>query len=141
MKAKEILFRNARLNRVIVLEDLNYVWPREELKRLKRMRAKGLELKEIVYEFERNPDETLLALIHLATCEEEKYRRHEIVILEHLDFLYDWSELLELIIIWERGLSLRYASEYFERPIAEIMLAIMHLSRIDKIKRRRGGLF
>jgi hypothetical protein len=137
----EYFFREPRLNRVIVLCDLDYSWQREDLKRLKRMRAKGLELKKMVYEFDRNPDETFLALIHLATTDEEKYRQHNIIILEHLDFLWDWSELRELCVIWERGLSSKYASNYFERPMAEIVLAVMHLARINKIKRRRGGLF
>jgi hypothetical protein len=137
----DVLYREPRLNRVIVLENLDYVWPKEELKQLRRMRAKGFEIKEMVYEFDRDPDEVLLALIHLATTDEEKYRQHNIIILEHLDFLWDWSELRELCVIWERGLSRKYASNYFERPMAEIVLAVMHLSRIGKIKRRKGGLF
>lgn len=138
----EYFFREPRLNRVIVLDSLNYLWEREDLKKLKRMRAKGLAVKEMVYEFEdRDPDETLIALIHLATNEEEKYRKHEIVVCENLDFLWDWRDLRELIQIWELELSVRYASEYFGREKGDILLAVMHLARINKIKRRRGGLF
>jgi hypothetical protein len=137
----EDFFREPRMNRVIVLDSLNYVWHREDLKRLKRMKAKGLAVEEMVYEFDRDPDEVLLALLHLKTSEDIRYRYPFVIILEFLDFLWDWSELRELIIIWERGLSIKYAANYFERDQGDIIIGIMHLSRIGKIKRRRGGLF
>jgi hypothetical protein len=137
----EAYFREPRLNRVILLSDLNYYWPRKHLKWLRELKAKGYPVTEIVKYFARDADEVLLALIHLATCEKDRIERPIIVVLEHLDFLYDWSELRELGVIWERGLSIKYAAKYFNRPVAEIMLAIIHLARIEKIKRRRGGLF
>lgn len=136
----EFFFREPRLNRVIVLENLDYVWNRSELKRLKKMREKGFAVKEMLYEFDRDPDEVLLALIHLETSDQERFHPY-VIILEHLDFLYDWWELRELSEIWEKGLSVSYAAEYFERDLGDIILGIMHLSRIGKIKRRKGGLF
>jgi hypothetical protein len=141
MEAKELLYRESRLNRVIVLDDLDYTWDREDLKKIKHMREKGLPINDIVYEFNRNPDETLIALIHLATNDDEKFRQRYVITCENLDFLWEWSELRELVTIWNMGLSIRYAAEYFERDKGDILLGIMHLARINKIKRRRGGLF
>lgn len=132
--------RDARLNRVIILDDLNYYWPRKHLRWLRELKAKGYPTTEIVKYFARDPDEVLLALIHLATSEKDRIEYPVIILLEHLDFLWDWWELRELGMIWERGLSMEYAEKYFNRPVAEIMLAVIHLARIDKIKPRRGGL-
>lgn len=137
----EAYYRNARLNRVIVLDSLNYYWPRKHLKWLRELKAKGYPVREITKYFARDADEVLLALIHLATCEKGRFEDPVIILCEHLDFLWDWSELRELCTVWERELSMKYAANYFERPVAEIMIAIIHLARIDKIKRRRGGLF
>lgn len=137
----EFYFRAARNNRVIVLDDLNFYWPRKHLKWLRELKSKGYLVNEIIKYFARDPDEVLLALIHLATCEKGRFEDPVIVICEQLDFLWDWSELRELSQIWERGLSVKYAAKYFEREIGDILLAVMHLARIDKIERRRGGLF
>lgn len=137
----EFYYRDARLNRVIVLDDLNYFWPRKHLKWLMQLKSKGYPVKEIIKYFARDSDEVLLALIHLSSCRQGRIEEPVIVVCEQLDFLWDWSELRELSQIWEQGLSVSYAATYFERPVAEIMLAIMHLARIDKIKRRKGGLF
>jgi hypothetical protein len=136
----ESYFRDARLNRVIVLSDLNYYWPRKHLKWLRELKSKGYPVKEIIKYFARDPDEVLLALIHLATCEKGRIEESVIVVCEELDFLWDWSELRELSQIWNRGLNLDYAANYFKRPVVEIMLAVMHLARIDKVKHRIGGI-
>jgi hypothetical protein len=133
--------RKPRLNRVIVLDDLNYYWPRKHLRWLRELKAKGYSVQEITKYFARDPDEVLIALIHLATSEKDRIEYPVVILLEHLDFLWDWWELRELSMIWEQELSVKYAAKYFNRPVAEIMLANMHLARIDKIKRRRGGLF
>lgn len=133
--------RNPRLNRVILLDDLNYYWPRKHLRWLRELKAKGYSVKEITKYFARDPDEVLLALIHLATCQNDRIEHPVVILLEHLDFLWDWWELRELVQIWEQGLNMKYAAKYFNRPAAEIMLAIIHLAKIDKIKRRKGGLF
>jgi hypothetical protein len=137
----EAYYRNARLNRVIVLTDLNYYWPRKHLKWLRELKAKGLPVNRIIEYFARDPDEVLLALIHLETCWKGRFEMPVITILEHFDFLWDRPELNELQYMWKKGYSVNYAAEYFERPAEEIILAIMHLAREDKIKRRKGGLF
>jgi hypothetical protein len=66
---KEALFRDARKNRVVILEDLNFFWDRPELTKIKHMWNKGVSVKDIAEHFERDPDEILLALIHMARDE------------------------------------------------------------------------
>ena len=137
----EAYYRDARINRVIVLDDLNYYWPRKHLKWLRELKSKGYPVQEIIKYFARDPDEVLLALIHLETCQKDRIENPVIIICEHLDFLWDWPELRELKYMWGKGFSVKYAAKYFERDVADIMLAIMHLARKEKIKRRKGGLF
>jgi len=72
---KEALLRDARINRVCVCEDLDFYWDSPELKSLKKMWKKGISVIEIANLFERDPDEVLLALIHLAR--EEKIGQRE----------------------------------------------------------------
>jgi hypothetical protein len=70
MMAKEekndALFRDARLNRVCVLEDLDFYWDERELKEMKVMWKRNASVERIAVHFERDPDEILLAIMHLA---------------------------------------------------------------------------
>lgn len=137
----EFFFREPRLNRVIVLSDLNYFWPKRHLKVLRDLKNRGFSVKEITPYFFRDPDEIFLALLHIELCWKNQYETPVITILENLDFIWDLHELKELQYMWRKGYSVNYASDYFERPVEEIVLAIMHLSREEKIARRKGGLF
>jgi hypothetical protein len=73
--AKEKYFRPARMNRVIVCDDLNFFWDRPELNELKKMWKKGISVADMGKHFDRDPDEVLLALIHLARENEITARR------------------------------------------------------------------
>jgi hypothetical protein len=66
----DVYFKDALLNRIIVLEDLNFIWDRSELNELADMWQKGFSIPAMGEYFERDPDEVLLAIIHLA--KEEK---------------------------------------------------------------------
>lgn len=68
-------------------------------------------------------------------------RRNRVIVLEDLNFFWDESELNEMAEIWRQGFSVYYISEYFERDPDEILLALMHLARQERIRRRKGGLF
>lgn len=58
--------REPRAKRVIVLEDLNFVWDESELDEIVSMVNKGTDLFQIGQHFKRDPDEVLLAFVHLA---------------------------------------------------------------------------
>jgi hypothetical protein len=67
MMAKKVAdFRDARLNRVCVLEDLNFYWDEPELKKMRTMWKRGAGVERIAVHFARDPDEAVLALMHLA---------------------------------------------------------------------------
>ena len=63
---KEYFLKDAPLNRVCVLENLDFYWDRSELKVMKKMWNLSLSIEYMANHFERDPDEVLLALIHLA---------------------------------------------------------------------------
>lgn len=67
-------------------------------------------------------------------------RRNRVIVLENLNFIFDESEIREIKKMWELDLSINYMSEYLERDSDEIVLAIMHLAREERITQRRGGL-
>lgn len=57
--------KNPRKNRVLVLEDLDFLWDRPELKEMVQLWEQNLSVSEISEHFERDGDEILVALIHL----------------------------------------------------------------------------
>lgn len=57
---------DARINRVCVLEDLNFYWEEKELNIIKKMWNQELSVYYMALYFDRDPDEVLLAIIHLA---------------------------------------------------------------------------
>lgn len=63
---RDDFLREPRQNRVIVCEELDFTWERKELNKLARMWKKGQSILEMAVEVERDPDEVLIALIHLA---------------------------------------------------------------------------
>ena len=56
----------ARQKRVCVLEDLNFYWEEKELNSIKKMWIQELSVYYMAAFFDRDPDEILLAIIHLA---------------------------------------------------------------------------
>ena len=55
-----------RQKRIIVLEDLDFLWDELELEEVARQWKVGKDVRLIATSFNRDPDEVLLALIHLA---------------------------------------------------------------------------
>jgi hypothetical protein len=75
MAKKEADFRDARLNRVCVLEDLNFYWDEPELKEMRTMWKRGASCERMAAHFDRDPDEVVLALIHLARDDKIEARK------------------------------------------------------------------
>jgi hypothetical protein len=67
-------------------------------------------------------------------------RKNRIVILEDINFIWDEPELKEVRKMWKKGVSVISMAEHFERDPDEVLLAIMHLARNDKITARKSGL-
>jgi hypothetical protein len=67
-------------------------------------------------------------------------RKNRIIVLEDLDFVWDSWELKELSQMWEKGIHVVNIAEHFDRDPDEVLLALIHLAREDKIDRREGGL-
>lgn len=68
-------------------------------------------------------------------------RRNRVIVLEDLNFIWDQKELIELTKMWEQGKSVIAISSYFDRDPDEIILALMHLAKEERITSRKGGLF
>ncbi|NRD80313.1 hypothetical protein HPT25_23610 [Bacillus sp. BRMEA1] len=66
LDTKEKSYRPARLNRVIVCDDLNFFYDEPELIEMKNLWKKGMSVADMAERFRRDPDEILVALIHLA---------------------------------------------------------------------------
>ena len=60
------LFRSPRKNRIVILEELNFIWDEPELKEMSKMWESEIAVQHIAERFNRDADEVLLALIHLA---------------------------------------------------------------------------
>jgi hypothetical protein len=69
-----------------------------------------------------------------------KPRKNRVIVLEGLNFFWDEPELDEIATLWEEEFSMKYISDYFERDPDEVLLALIHLARNDKITQRRSGL-
>lgn len=67
-------------------------------------------------------------------------RKNRIVVLDDLDFVFDEGELMDIKEMWEQELSIYYMGTYFDRDPDELLMAIIHLSREEKINRRKSGL-
>ncbi|MDF2790457.1 MAG: hypothetical protein K0S80_3558 [Neobacillus sp.] len=70
-----------------------------------------------------------------------KARKKLVIVCEDLDFLWDEHELMELAVMWRCGSSVEGMTKYFNRNDPdEVVLALIHLAREDKIKARKLGL-
>lgn len=76
-----------RRNRVCVLEDLDFYWDEKELKTIKRMWLQELSVYYMALILDRDPDEILLAVIHLAR--EERIEKRKSGILEGIIGCFD----------------------------------------------------
>lgn len=61
-------------------------------------------------------------------------RTNRVIVLEELNFLWDESELDEIVQMYEQKVSIDNMSNYLKRDSDEVALAIMHLGRMDRIK-------
>jgi hypothetical protein len=68
-------------------------------------------------------------------------RMNRVCVLEDLNYYWDEPELKLIQKMWKLTLSVEYMAEHFKRDPDEVILAIMHLAREEKINRRKGGLF
>jgi hypothetical protein len=67
-------------------------------------------------------------------------RKNRIVVLEDLNFIWDEEELFDIACMWEDGSSVIYIANYFDRDPDEILLALIHLAREERITQRTGGI-
>lgn len=63
-----------------------------------------------------------------------------VCVLEDLDFYWDKKELKQIRKMWDNEIGIKYIAEYFKRDPDEVILAILHLAREDKIIPRKRGL-
>lgn len=64
-----------------------------------------------------------------------------VIILEDLDFVWQERDLTKIAEMWKDGTSIAKISEHFKRDPDEVMLALIHLAKRNRIKKRKGGLF
>lgn len=67
-------------------------------------------------------------------------RKCRVIVLEELDFIWDQEELDDMAFCWREGKSVKTIAKRFKRDPDEILLALMHLAREDRIKQRESGL-
>ncbi len=67
-------------------------------------------------------------------------RSCRVIVLEELDFVFDRPELSEIAEIWNNGFSVKTIAKKFKRDPDEILLALIHLAKKEKIERRNSGL-
>lgn len=60
------IIKNPRKNRIVILEELDFIWDEPELKEICILWESEISIKHIAKQFRRDPDELLLALLHLA---------------------------------------------------------------------------
>lgn len=61
--------------------------------------------------------------------------------LEDLDFHWDYEQVKEFKQMWNKGFSIMYIAEYFDRPQEEVAVLLLDRSLKGCIKQRKGGLF
>ncbi len=67
-------------------------------------------------------------------------RKNRVIVLEDMNFIWDEWELEELAQCWKKGVNIYRLAERYERDPDEVLLALMHLAREDRIKQRDKGL-
>jgi len=64
-----------------------------------------------------------------------------VIVLEDLDFLWKQKDLIHIAEMWKEGDSVLSIAKHFKRDPDEVVLALLHLAKEKKIKKRKGGLF
>jgi dimeric dUTPase (all-alpha-NTP-PPase superfamily) len=68
-------------------------------------------------------------------------RKKRVIVLEEMNFVWDEPELEEMAQMWESGSSVFQIAKHFKREDPdEVILAVMHLARKEKIAARESGL-
>lgn len=67
-------------------------------------------------------------------------RKKRVIVCEDLNYIWDQTELNKIAKFWNQSGDIRIIANYFNRDPDEVVIAIIHLARIDKINRRKGGL-
>jgi hypothetical protein len=67
-------------------------------------------------------------------------RKNRVIVCEDLDFVWEESELSEMVTMWNRGVSVETMGKHFNRDPDEVLLAILHLAREAQISSRPSGL-
>lgn len=63
------------------------------------------------------------------------------IVLENCNFFWRRSHLRELREMWDKNYSIQYMANYFDRDPDEILLALLHLSKENRVSKRKFGLF
>lgn len=69
----------AKINRVIVLEEMDFIWDSKDLFELRKMWNKDYGIKYMAEYFDRDPDEIMIAIIHLAKEKRIEVRRNGLI--------------------------------------------------------------
>lgn len=69
-----------------------------------------------------------------------KPRRNRVIVLESLNFFWDEWELNEIAKMWKSNFSVKYMADYFDRDPDEILPALIHLAKEERIIKRKCGL-
>lgn len=70
-----------------------------------------------------------------------KPRKKRTIVCEGLDFIWDEPELVELAEMWNQGSTIEWMAKYFKRNDPdEVLFALIHIAREDRIGSRRSGL-
>lgn len=137
-----------RNNLVVCLEDINFHWTKGKLIDLAELWKDGRSYREMAAFFKRDPDEVVIAFLHLATKGIVYYGKNGkrlvkqqkgvnsskvVTALENVNFIWDEDDLIKLAKMWNQGKNLLDMPKYFCRNTLEIFLACFHLARQDVI--------
>jgi hypothetical protein len=64
-----------------------------------------------------------------------------IVALDGKNLFWREYEVEEAVEMWNRGLSVEYMAEYFERPAIEVLLILLDRAEQGEIEWRKGSIF
>ncbi|MEH7392430.1 hypothetical protein [Bacillus sp. JJ1474] len=70
----------------------------------------------------------------------QKSRKKRVIVCEELNFVWDAPELKEIARLWEQSADVRLIANRFDRDPDEVLFALIHLARRDKITGREGSL-
>lgn len=60
------------------------------------------------------------------------------IVLEDLNFIWKDEDLDKLVELWKENKSLQDIAKSVNRNCEEVFLALMHLGRVRRIKKRKG---